>query len=176
MSSAISPDRLDLAVSREQGGQPNDRRAINWNRYVAASIAIGVIFILLDAVVNTNPLAEQAYAVFAPILRPGIDIVPAMAIDLAYGFALSAIFVVLYRALPGGNRLLKGLSFGLLLWFLRVVMSAAGQWVLFAIPETTVTYTLASGLLEMLVLGVLLGMLATGAYEEPPPPQTPERH
>ena len=160
MSSAISPDRLDIAASREQGGQPNDRRTINWRRYVVASIAIGVIFILLDALVNANPLAEQAYAVFAPIVRPGTDIVPAIAIDLAYGFALSAMFLVLYRALPGRSRFLKGLSFGLLVWFLRVVMSAAGQWVVFAIPETTFTYTVASGLLEMLVLGVLLGSLA----------------
>jgi hypothetical protein len=142
---------------------------MNWKRYVAASIAIGVIFVLLDAVVNANPLAEQAYAVFAPIARPGIDIVPAIAIDLAYGFALSAMFLVLYRALPGRSRFLKGLSFGLLVWFLRVVMSAPGQWVLFAIPEATVIYTLASGLLEMLVLGALLGILAGASYEEPSP-------
>ena len=174
MSSAISPDRLDIAASREQGGQPNDRRTINWRRYVVASIAIGVIFILLDALVNANPLAEQAYAVFAPIVRPGTDIVPAIAIDLAYGFALSGIFVVLYRALPGGNQLLKGFSFGLLLWFLRVVMSAAGQWVMFSIPETTVIYTLASGLLEMLAVGALLGILAGGAREEPPSPRAPD--
>jgi len=160
MPAVISPDRPDIAATHHQSGKPNDRRPINWTRYVAASIAVGVAFILLDAVVNANPLAEQAYAVFVPIVRPGIAIVPAIAIDLGYGFALSAIFLVLYRALPGRSRFQKGFSFGLLLWFLRVVMSAAGQWVVFAIPETTFTYTVASGLLEMLVLGVLLGSLA----------------
>ena len=171
MPSAISPDRLDIAEAPEQGGQPNNGRPVNWKTYVAASLAVGVAFVLLDAVMNANPLAEQAYAIFVPIVRPGIDIVPAIAIDLAYGFALSAIFLVLYQALPGRSRFLKGLSFGLLLWFLRVVMSAAGQWVLFAIPVTTVTYTLASGLLEMLVLGVLLGILTGGVDLQARSPQ-----
>ncbi len=160
MSSTMSRNRVETAAVLEHAGQPGDGHTINWKRYVAASITVGVAFVVLDAVVNANPLAQQAYAVFAPIVRPGINVIPAIAIDLAYGFALSAVFVALYRGLPGGNRLLKGLSFGLLLWFLRVVMSAAGQWVMFTIPETTVTYTLASGLLEMLVLGVLLGLLS----------------
>jgi hypothetical protein len=60
----------------------------------------------------------------------------------------------------GGRPVLKGLSFGLLLWFLRVVMNAAGQWILFAIPEATLAYTLTAGLLEMLALGAIVGLVA----------------
>lgn len=163
MSSVISPNPTQSTDLVEWSRQPNDGHPINWKRYVAASLTVGVAFILLDAVVNANPLAEQAYAVFMPIVRPGIDIFAAIAIDLAYGFALNAVFLMLYQGLPGRSRLLKGVSFGLLVWFLRVVMGAAGQWVLFAIPVSTVTYMLASGLLEMLVLGALLGIMTTEA-------------
>jgi hypothetical protein len=166
MCSSIVRNPTENTATAERSRQPSDRRLINWRRYVIASLTVGVAFVLLDMLANANPLAEQAYAVFAPIVRPGIDIVPAIAIDLAYGFALSAIFLVLYPSLPGEGPFSKGLSFGLLVWFLRVVMSAAGQWVLFAIPLTTVTYTIASGLVEMLVLGALLGIVTRSVNED----------
>jgi hypothetical protein len=72
---------------------------------------------------------------------------------------LVAFFQSLHRALPGDNPLLKGLSYGLLVWFFRVVMNTAGQWIVFAIPGPTVAYSLIAGLVELLVLGALLGRL-----------------
>ena len=54
--------------------------------------------------------------------------------------------------------LVKGLSFGLLVWFFRVAMQAASQWMMFTIPVNTVLYSLTAGLTEMLVLGVLYGL------------------
>ncbi len=37
-------------------------------------------------------------------------------------------------------------------------MQAASQWMMFAIPAATLAYSLVLGLLEMLILGVLLGL------------------
>ena len=54
--------------------------------------------------------------------------------------------------------LVKGLSFGLLVWFLRVAMQAASQWMMFTIPTNTLLYTLAVGIAEMLVLGLFYGL------------------
>ena len=66
------------------------------------------------------------------------------------GFAmLLVLFVVL---------IVSGLSFGLLVWFFRVVMSAATQWMTFKIPASALAYSLVTGLGEMLLLGALYGL------------------
>ena len=45
-----------------------------------------------------------------------------------------------------------------LVWFFRVVMSAASQWVMFRVPGKAVLYSLVAGFGEMLILGVLYGL------------------
>jgi hypothetical protein len=50
------------------------------------------------------------------------------------------------------------LSFAVMAWFFRVVMSAASQWMMFNVPAETILYSLVAGLGEMLVLGVLYGL------------------
>jgi hypothetical protein len=49
-------------------------------------------------------------------------------------------------------------SFSLLLWFFRVVMYAASQWVMFNVPPKALFYSVVTGLGEMLILGVLFGL------------------
>jgi hypothetical protein len=50
---------------------------------------------------------------------------------------LVALFLTLRPSLPGRTSLLKGLSFGLMVWFLRVVMRVAGEWVTTTVPTAT---------------------------------------
>jgi hypothetical protein len=71
---------------------------------------------------------------------------------------MAGVFLVLYGSLPGDTGLMKGISFGFLTWFFRVVMYSASQWMLFAISVEALLYALFAGLIEMLVLGVLYGM------------------
>jgi hypothetical protein len=79
-------------------------------------------------------------------------------IDLIYGFILAGIFLMLYTSLPGQSGIVKGVSFALLVWFLRVVMQAASTWMMYTIPSPTILYGLVAGLVEMLVLGILFGL------------------
>jgi hypothetical protein len=81
-----------------------------------------------------------------------------MAIDIFYGFVMAGVFIMLYHALPGGVALAKGASFGVLVWFFRVVMSVAGEWVTLNVPKEALAYRLVTGLFEMLALGVLYGL------------------
>ena len=71
---------------------------------------------------------------------------------------MAGVFVLLYGSLPGESGVAKGLAFGLLVWFFRVVMQVATQWMMFNVPVGTLLYTLTSGLAEMLVLGLLYGL------------------
>jgi hypothetical protein len=74
------------------------------------------------------------------------------------GSGLGHRFLLLYRCLPGATGWAKGLSFGGLAWFFRVVMYAASQWIMFNIPVETALYTVAAGLGELLLLGLLYGL------------------
>ncbi len=127
-------------------------------RYILVSAISGVLFGILDAVVNANPLAQRLNAVYKPIARTSINPLAGTVIDLVYGFAMAGVFLLLYQSLPGEIGLVKGVSFALLAWFFRVVMSAASQWVMFSVPVKTLLYSLVTGLVEMLVLGVLYGL------------------
>jgi hypothetical protein len=46
----------------------------------------------------------------------------------------------------------------LLVWFLRVVMSVASQWMMYNVPLNTLGYSLLAELGEMLILGILYGL------------------
>ena len=127
-------------------------------RYVIVSIVSGILFGVLDGVINANPLAQRLYAVYRPIARTSVNAVAGVAIDLAYGFILAGVFLLLYASLPGEAGLVKGVTFAILIWFFRVVMSAASQWMMFTVPVEAHLYSLVTGLGEMLILGILYGL------------------
>lgn len=126
--------------------------------YIIVSVVSGILFGVLDGVINANPLAIRLFEVYKPIARGSINFVAGMIIDLAYGFILAAVFLLVYQSLPGEIGLVKGMSFGVMVWFFRVVMSAASQWMMYKVPVKTLVYSLLAGLGEMLVLGILYGL------------------
>jgi len=127
-------------------------------RYVIVSVVSGILFGILDAVINANPLAQRLYRVYEPLARTSINPLLGLGIDLVYGFVMAGVFLLLYASLPGETGLVKGVSFALLVWFFRVVMSVASQWVMFRVPGTALFYSLATGFGEMLILSILYGL------------------
>jgi hypothetical protein len=127
-------------------------------RYIIVSISSGILFGILDGLINANPLAQKLYAVYKPIARTSINVPAGIAIDLAYGFIMAAVFLLIYQSLPGQSGIVRGITFALIVWFFRVVMSAASTWMMFNVPLQTILYILATGLVEMLILGILYGL------------------
>lgn len=128
-------------------------------RRLLVGLAAGLAFLILDGVVNANPLAQRLYAVYHPLARTSVDAVAGSLIDLAYGLILVQVFVALRPSLPGQGRLMKGLSFGALVWFLRVVMRVAGEWVTTTVPPSAHAYTLVAGLVQVLLVAALIALL-----------------
>ena len=126
--------------------------------YIIVSVTSGILFGILDSLINANPLATRLFEVYKPIAKTSLNFVAGMIIDLAYGFILAALFLLLYPSLPGEVGLVKGVSFALMVWFLRVVMSVASQWMMYKVPLKALGYTLLAGLGEMLILGILYGL------------------
>ena len=128
-------------------------------RQILVGLAAGVAFLVLDGLLNANPLAQQVYAVYRPMARSSVNAVGGSLLDIAYGQILVALFVRLRRCLPGQTGLVKGMSFGVMVWFLRVVMRVAGEWVMTTVPVPTHMYSLAAGLVQMLLVCGVVGLL-----------------
>jgi len=126
--------------------------------YIIVSVISGVLFGILDGLINANPIANKLYEVYKPIAKTSVNFLAGMIIDLAYGFILAALFLLVYPSLPGEAGLAKGISFALMVWFFRVVMNVASQWMMFKVPLKALIYTLLAGLGEMLILGILYGL------------------
>ncbi len=126
--------------------------------YISISVISGILFGIMDGLINANPLAARLFEVYKPIAKTSLNFVVGMIIDLAYGFILAALFLLLFPSLPGEVGLVKGVSFALMVWFLRVVMSVASQWMMYKVPLKALFYTLLAGLGEMLILGILYGV------------------
>lgn len=118
----------------------------------------GILFGVMDGLINGNPFARRLFEVYEPIARTSINVPAGLVIDLLYGFGLAATFLVLYRCLPGSTGVPKGCSFGLLVWLLRVVMSVVSTWMTLQVPFEALLYVLTTGLIEMLVLGCFYGL------------------
>jgi hypothetical protein len=127
-------------------------------RYIIVSIISGILFGVLDGVINANPLAQRLYEVYKPIAKTSINPLAGMMIDLVYGFVMAGVFLLFYKSLPGETGFVKGVSFTFLVWFFRVVMYTASQWIMFNVPIEALLYSLVTGLGEMLILGVLYGL------------------
>ena len=127
-------------------------------RYLVVSTVNGLLFGLIDAIINGNTFAQKLLEAYKPIAKTSVNAPAGILIDLMYGFAIGAIFLLFYPSLPGESGIVKGLVFALLLWFLRVFMNVASTWMTLNIPLKTLLYVLATGLIEMLVIGMVCGV------------------
>ena len=126
-------------------------------RYFVVSIVSGLLFGVMDGIINANPFAQKLYEIYKPIAKTSVNITGGVIIDLVYGFIMTGIFLILYKSLPGKIGLIKGISFTFLVWFFRVVMYVASIWMMFNVPSGVLFYMLITGLAEMLILGIFYG-------------------
>ena len=72
-------------------------------------VVSGILFCILDALINANPLAQKLYAVYKPIAKTSINPVAGITIDIVFGFLMAGAFLILYQSLPGEAGIVKGM-------------------------------------------------------------------
>lgn len=128
-------------------------------RYILAAVLTGILFGIMDGLINGNPYAARLMECYQPIARQSINIPAGLVIDLIYGFIISGIYLLVMPVLPAEYGIIKGLTYGLGIWFFRVLMGALSSWMMFTIPGKTLVYILLTGLAEMLILGMVNGLI-----------------
>ncbi|MDP1725986.1 MAG: hypothetical protein Q8M15_04325 [Bacteroidota bacterium] len=128
-------------------------------RFIITAVLTGLLFGLMDGLINANPFAVKLMECYKPIAKQSINVLMGLGIDLLYGFIISSIFILIKPALPSEIGIIKGLSYGLGIWFFRVMMGAISSWMMYNIPIQTLIYVVLTGLIEMTVLGILNGLM-----------------
>lgn len=132
---------------------------MNWLRILWVGLVVGVAFIILDAALHANPIGSNALAFYKPIARKQFLMPVGIAADVLSGLVMVFFFALLYPSFPTSSGIVKGIVFGLMVSFFRVVMNAAASYAMFQMPTGAFLYTLISGILEMSALGFLSGLL-----------------
>jgi hypothetical protein len=60
--------------------------------YIIISIISGILFGILDGVINANPLARRLYKVYEPIAKTSLNPIAGIVIDLVFGFVMAGFF------------------------------------------------------------------------------------
>ena len=128
-------------------------------RFIITAILTGLLFGIMDGLLNGNPYAVKLMECYKPIAKHTINVPMGLLIDLFYGFVISGIYLILRPSLPTEIGIVKGLTYGLGMWFFRVLMGAVSNWMMFNVPVKTLVYVLFAGFMEMIILGIINGIM-----------------
>lgn len=127
-------------------------------RFIVISVISGILFALLDAIINSNPLAQKLMECYQPIAKSTINVPVGIIIDIVYGFAMCGIFLMIYESLPSESGLIKGIVYGLIVWFFRVIMPVLTAFMTQQVPLKTLLYISLTGLIQVLLIGAFYGL------------------
>jgi len=130
-------------------------------RLVVAGIVASVLFLVLDAALGTAGGFIGAQVLGVPIEQPpGFEakIQFGLIFELINGFMLAVIYAVIHPNLPGRGWK-KGISYGLLVWGLRVLMGAFSTYMMTDTSPILIAITVVTGLIEVLILGIVIAAI-----------------
>ena len=132
---------------------------MNVKRLIVAGIVASVLFLVLDAVFGVvgGLIGESVFG-----LSSGQPDESKMMIspvfELINGFMLVAVYAVICSSLPGEGWK-KGISYGLIVWGLRVVMWAFSTYMMTDMSPILIGITVVTGLIEVLILCVVVAAI-----------------
>jgi hypothetical protein len=132
---------------------------MNVKRLVIAGIVTSVLFLVLDAVFGVAGGMIGTLIFGLPAAQPDeskMMITPVF--ELINGFMLATVYAVIYDGLPGEGWK-KGISYGLIVWGLRVVMWAFSTYIMTDMPPILIGITVVTGLVEVLILCVVIAAI-----------------
>jgi len=129
---------------------------VNLKRFLIAGIVASVLFLVLDAVLGIAGGLIGASVFGLPAGQPDeAKMTIGLAFELINGFMLTTVYAVIHPSLPGrGWR--KGISFGLMVWGLRVVMWAFSTYMMTDLAPVSIAISVVTGLIEVLILGLAI--------------------
>jgi hypothetical protein len=134
---------------------------MNTKRLVVAGIVASVLFLVLDMGLGTAGGLIGAQVFGLPVEQPpGFEakVKFGLIFELINGFMLAVIYAVIHPSLPGQGWK-KGISYGLLVWGLRVVMGAFSTYMVTDTHPISIAITVVTGLIEVMILCIVIAAI-----------------
>jgi hypothetical protein len=134
---------------------------MNTKRLIVAGIVASVLFLVLDAVLGMAGGFIGAQVFGLPFEQPpGIEAKMkfGLVFELINGFMLAVIYAVIHPSLPARGWK-KGISYGLIVWGLRVVMWAFSTYMMTDMAPVSIAINVVTGLIEILILGIVIAVI-----------------
>jgi cellulose synthase/poly-beta-1,6-N-acetylglucosamine synthase-like glycosyltransferase len=134
---------------------------MNTKRLIVAGIVASVLFLVLDAALGTAGGFIGAQVFGLPVEQPpGFEakLTYGLIFELINGFMLAVIYAVIHPSLPGRGWK-KGISYGLIVWGLRVVMWAFSTYMMTDMAPVSIVINAVTGLIEVLILGIVIAVI-----------------
>ena len=128
---------------------------MNVKRFFVAGIVVSILFLVLDGAFGVvgGVIGEQVFGLSAG--QPDeAKMTIGLLFELVNGFMLVAIYAVICHGLPGQGWK-RGISYGLIVWGLRVVMWAFSTFMMTDMSPILIGITVVTGLVEVLILCVV---------------------
>lgn len=135
---------------------------MNIKRLIIAGIVASFLFLILDAVFGVlgGLVAAQVFGI--PSGQPDESRIGlGLLFELINGLMLAWIYAVIYTALPGKSWR-KGLSYGFIVWGLRVLMWAFSTYMMTTMAPILIGITVLTGLVEILIICVVISSIYPG--------------
>ena len=138
---------------------------MNIKKFILAWIVTTILFLVLDMLFDTLGGYLTANFTGAQVESPpGIEskIFTGLIFEVINGFILVLVYAIIHPSIPGKG-LVKGISYGLIVWALRVLMWAFSTYMMFEVSPVLLAVTTILGLLEILILCVVIAAI----YKKP---------
>jgi hypothetical protein len=136
---------------------------MNVKRFFIAGIVASVLFFVLDAVFGVaGGMIGQLVFGLAAGQPDESKMVISPVFELINGFMLAAVYAIIQNSLPGEGWK-KGISYGLIVWGLRVVMWAFSTYIMTDMSPFLIGITVVTGLVEVLILCVVIAAIYKGS-------------
>jgi hypothetical protein len=139
---------------------------MNVGRLIVVGLVAAALFLVLDMALGMlgGWIGRRLFGL--PAAQPagiGAKVKLGLVFELINGFLLAVIYAVIRASLPGDGWV-KGMSYGLIVWALRVVMWAFSTYMMTDLAPVTIGISVGTGLIECLILGfVIAALYGTGS-------------
>ena len=134
---------------------------MNIKRFIIACLVTGILFLVLDILFGVLGGHLTAAISGSQVPSPsGIEskMTAGFVFEVINAFILVLVFSVIKGSLPGQGWV-KGVSYGLIVWALRVVMWAFSSYMIFDAHPTLLVVTAVFGLAEVLILCIVIAII-----------------
>jgi hypothetical protein len=140
---------------------------MNTRRFILTWLVISIMFLLLDMLFGVIGGQITAAITNEAVAQPAdmeTKILWGILFEVINAFILVLIFSFIYRCLPGKGWS-KGISYGFIIWGLRVLMWAFTNFIMLDISPVLLSVTVILGLFEVIILGVIIAVLYRGKMQ-----------